>query len=134
MRDQRAETNDILPNSYSARRLFADCINEVDDTKEFLWVAYLDEMYRCMRIDRFEGGLQSTVVPVRAIFRKALLLECFAIVLAHNHPSNNVNPSRKDLRLMKNLLELADAIDCRILDHIIVSRYETKSFRDSGFI
>ena len=66
------------------------------------------------------GGYTATTVDIRTILRYALSKGATALVLAHNHPSNNLKPSRDDDQLTQRLLEACKIVDIRLLDHIII--------------
>lgn len=67
------------------------------------------------------GGVAGTVVDPKLIFGMALKAMASSIILAHNHPSGNVNPSQEDIRLTRKLEEAGNILDISVLDHIILS-------------
>lgn len=81
-----------------------------------------------------KGGITATVADGRIIFKEAILLNSTSIILAHNHPSGNVQPSDSDINLTKNLKEFGKCVDIKILDHIIVADNLYFSFVDNGMI
>ena len=70
----------------------------------------------------------------RVIAKEALLVDATAIILCHNHPSGNINPSHADISLTKRLIESLSLFDIKVLDHIIVSQSETYSLSKAGHI
>ena len=72
-----------------------------------------------------KGGMSSTIVDGKIIFNMALTFQASAIIVSHNHPSGNLNPSSQDLQLTKSLHEFGKYIDLPLLDHII--------FTDNGY-
>jgi len=72
-----------------------------------------------------EGLLNSSLVHPREIFRGAIVATCANIILAHNHPSGNLDPSNEDLAITRKLVEAGKIIDISIFDHLI--------FGDGGF-
>lgn len=80
------------------------------------------------------GGITATVADPRIIFRKALSEDAVAIILFHNHPSGNLQPSRADEELTAKIIQAAKLFDIRILDHLIVSDEGYFSFADEGLI
>ena len=72
-----------------------------------------------------KGGMSSTIVDGKIIFNMALSFQASAIIVSHNHPSGNLNPSSQDLKLTKSLTEFGKYIDLPLLDHII--------FTDNGY-
>lgn len=80
-----------------------------------------------------EGGLTSTIVDVRVIMQTALVSNATTILLAHNHPSGNTHPSGQDDSLTRKIKSACELLDIRLLDHIIVTPYESYySYQDEG--
>lgn len=77
------------------------------------------------------GGMSSTTVDARIVFRSALLLGAASIILAHNHPSGSSTPSAEDRALTKRLVAADDALELPVLDHLILGR-EVFSFAEHG--
>ena len=69
-----------------------------------------------------EGAADEVVLPLRRIVRLALNLEAAGLVLAHNHPSGNAEPSRADLTATRDLVDLCRRLEIAVLDHIVVAR------------
>jgi len=80
------------------------------------------------------GGITGTVADPRVIFKKALAEDAVSIILFHNHPSGNLQPSTADRELTKKITQAAKLLDMRILDHLIVSEEGYFSFADEGLI
>lgn len=80
------------------------------------------------------GGMNSTVVDPKIVFKIALSNGASGIILAHNHPSGGIKPSEQDIRLTKKLKEGADVLDVALLDHIIVGANTYFSFADEGLV
>ncbi|HMK03209.1 MAG TPA: DNA repair protein RadC [Ferruginibacter sp.] len=104
-----------------------------DHTYEVFAVVFLN---RANKINHFEiisrGGITGTVADPRIILKKALEEDATAIVLCHNHPSGNLQPSRADEELTKKIKEAATYFDIKVIDHIIVSEEGYYSFADEG--
>jgi DNA repair protein RadC len=81
-----------------------------------------------------KGGITATIADGRIIFKEAILLNSTSIILAHNHPSGNVQPSDADINLTKNLKEFGKCIDISLLDHLIIADNLYFSFVDNGMI
>jgi DNA repair protein RadC len=106
-----------------------------DYSYEVFCVIFLN---RSNKIKHFEiiskGGMTSTVVDPRIIFRIALEVEATSIVLCHNHPSGNLKPSRYDEELTQKIIQAAKYLDIQVLDHLIVSEEGYFSFADEGLL
>jgi DNA repair protein RadC len=93
---------------------------------------------RANKINHFEiisrGGITGTVADPRIILKKALEEDATSIVLCHNHPSGNLQPSRADEELTKKIKEAASYFDIKVIDHIIVSEEGFYSFADEGIL
>lgn len=102
---------------------------------EVFGVLYLNQSNK---INHFEiiskGGITGTVADPRVILKKALDAECTSLVLCHNHPSGNLNPSRADQELTRKIKTAASYFDIKVLDHLIVSEEGYYSFADEGML
>jgi DNA repair protein RadC len=81
-----------------------------------------------------QGGITGTVADPRLIIVAALKTNAVALMLAHNHPSGSVKPSRQDEDLTSKIKEGAKFLDIQVLDHIIVSSEGYFSFADEGLL
>jgi len=79
-----------------------------------------------------EGGISTTTVDPKKIFKIALEDSASGVILAHNHPSGNLSPSQQDIRLTKRLQEAGYILDIAIIDHLIVGATGFFSFSDDG--
>ena len=80
------------------------------------------------------GGLTATLADPKLVFRAALDHQAAGIVLVHNHPSGNPEPSGKDIALTKKLIEGGKFLDITVLDHIIVAGSSYFSFADEKLL
>ena len=80
------------------------------------------------------GGITGTVVDIRIIL--AIALKCLAsgMILAHTHPSGELNPSRSDKELTLKLKEAAKLMDISLLDHLVITSDTYYSFADEGLL
>lgn len=81
-----------------------------------------------------KGGQAGTVADPKIIFKTALEHNAASIILAHNHPSGNINPSTQDISLTKRMVESGKLLDLLVCDHIIVTNRLYYSFNDEGLI
>ena len=82
-----------------------------------------------------QGSLNASIVHPREVFKRALMQNSNAVILAHNHPSGDVTPSGEDISVTRRLQEAGDILDIKVLDHLIIGaggRY--KSFKEDGII
>lgn len=82
----------------------------------------------------FEGTLNASVFHPREIFRFAIEESANSIVLVHNHPSGDPQPSQEDIRATKQLIEAGNAIGIKVLDHVVIGDGIFVSLKEEGFI
>mgnify|MGYP000915166101 CR=1 FL=1 len=80
------------------------------------------------------GGMTSTVVDGKLLFRYALACQATGFILSHNHPSGNKKASQQDIELTKSLLQFSKCIDIKILDHLIFTDNGYFSFADNDMM
>ena len=80
------------------------------------------------------GGLTAATVDIRIVLREALLSHATHIALTHNHPSGSTRPSREDDRLTENLKKGCEAVQIKLIDHVIVTDGNYYSYADEGRI
>ena len=103
--------------------------------KEYFKVLFLNQAKQVLGYTLIsEGGITETCADVRVILQAALLTNSVAIILAHNHPSGNLKPSRQDMDITKQVRDAAQFMRIKILDHIILSDTEYYSFADEGML
>lgn len=106
-----------------------------DESYEQFWILLLNRANKIIEKHCIsEGGLTGTVADPRKIFKRALEKNAVAMVLCHNHPSGNIQPSEADIKLTKKLVEAGKLIDIDVLDHIIIGSEKFFSFADEGLI
>ena len=104
---------------------------------EVFAVAYLDSACRLLRngVETLqEGTVDRAAVYPRSIVEAALKRQAAALVLAHNHPNGNVEPSEHDKVLTRAIVLAAETVSLRVVDHLVVSPEETFSFRKAGLL
>lgn len=74
------------------------------------------------------------MVSPREIFKEAYLCDAVSIVLLHNHPSNNVIPSKNDFETTKNMIEIGKLLGIKVLDHIIIGQNKYYSLKENDDI
>jgi DNA repair protein RadC len=106
-----------------------------NEINEHFIVLYLNRANRVTGYDTLsEGGINGTVVDPRLVFKKAVENAAVQIILCHNHPSGNLNPSSADKHLTEKLKEGGKFLDITVMDHIIVSETGFYSFADDGLL
>jgi DNA repair protein RadC len=106
-----------------------------DLPQEVFAVIFLNQANRIIHFETVSsGGLTGTVADPRIILKKALDEQAVSIILCHNHPSGNLQPSQADRELTAKIREAARLFDIKLLDHIIVSTEGYLSFADEGLL
>jgi len=134
MRYQRAESPLTLNGLSAARDFFDRCFDSAEPDRESLWVAHVDSRARCVHLSWHEGDETGAAFPMRSIIADAAAHGSAGILLAHNHPSGDGTPSETDLRATRRLASAADALGCRIIDHLIYAKTDVTSFRALGLL
>ena len=106
-----------------------------DHKKEHFIVFYLDS--RSQEIKReivSVGSLNANLIHPREVFEPAVRNLAAQIIIAHNHPSGNTEPSKEDLGITQKLVESGKILGIEILDHIIVAKNSFLSFKEENLI
>jgi len=130
-----------------SRNVFDKAITSPDEVAEYFIPRLRDEMKElflviCLssanKITKYEviseGSLDSTVVHPREVFKVAIENHAKSIILMHNHPSGNVNPSQEDIAMTKKLAEAGKIMDIPVYDHIVVGGNKYTSFAEKKYI
>lgn len=80
------------------------------------------------------GSLNASIAEPREVFREVLKYPTSAVILAHNHPSGNPNPSVEDIKITKNLINAGKILGIDVLDHIIIGDNEFRSLKQDRII
>ena len=81
-----------------------------------------------------KGAINSTLVDIRLVFSTAIKNYATSIIVAHNHPSGNLQPSQADKTLTRKIKEAGILLDIRLLDHVILTEDDYFSFADEGIL
>ncbi len=104
-----------------------------DLTHEEFWLLYLNRSNKILSRHKLsQGGISGTITDVRLIIKKAIELLASSIIICHNHPSGNLDPSEADTRITQKIKEAAGYFDISLLDHIIVTDNGYYSYADNG--
>jgi DNA repair protein RadC len=107
----------------------------------FLWaetekvvVLHVGQAQRLLALSEYPGSADAADLPLRAIIEDALRLGSTGMVLAHNHPSGDAEPSEADLRTSRLLADTARNLGMRLIDHLIFAGEDVRSLRDLGLL
>ncbi|MGA1341058.1 MAG: RadC family protein [Flavobacteriaceae bacterium] len=102
---------------------------------EEFWVLYLNNAHKLLYMHRLsQGGITATYVDIRLLLKEALQRHAVAIVVAHNHPSGQLQPSVQDRELTEKIKKAVELIDIKLLDHLVITQQEYLSFADQHWL
>jgi len=138
-RSQLTERAEVRTPGDAARLIQAD--SRSLEVEQF-WVILLDTKYRLRRPPQSisRGILDACLVHPREVFKEAIRACAAAVVLVHNHPSGDSAPSREDIKLTRQLIEVGRIMDIEVLDHVVVGTPSDRnpngftSLRESGLV
>lgn len=103
------------------------------DIREAMLVLFLNNSNRTLGFSVASiGGLTGTLVDVRLVLRDALLTQSTSMILVHNHPSGNLQPSQADISITEKVSKAGKVMDIKLLDHLIITEDSFYSFADFG--
>lgn len=113
-----------------------DVFNEMRDIrgskKEHFVIFYLDTRHQEIKREIISiGTLNASLVHPREVFEPAIKNTASHIVLAHNHPSGVIQPSKEDIKITESLKKAGEILDIKVIDHIIVSQNEWYSMNQN---
>ena len=101
--------------------------------QEQMRVVLLNTKNRVLGIQMvYQGSLHTTVIRVGELFREAVRNNAAAVIVAHNHPSSETDPSPEDLACTKEIVQAGKLLDCDVLDHLIIGAHNWVSLKDRG--
>ena len=105
------------------------------EEREVFGIILLDSQHGVLGFERlFYGTIDNANVYPREVIKTVLKANAAAVILAHNHPSGNPEPSATDIALTKRLQSALQAIDVRLLDHLVVGGASSVSFAERGLL
>lgn len=110
------------------------------ERQEVLVTLLLDTRFQLILAEKVtKGSVNESLAHPREIFRPALIHSAYAVIVAHNHPSGDPTPSDADRRITRRLMQAAECLGIRLLDHVIIGNSESgrlpyTSFREAGIL
>jgi len=127
--------NESLPIVQSVKDVVMQVSYLREKTREHLMAIYLNARNELLyRKHIFTGTLNASLIHPREIFQEALSQNAASVILVHNHPSGDPEPSQDDLEITKRLIEAGKIMGIDILDHIIISKTKVFSFKEKKLI
>ena len=132
-REAEPVKRDSIRSSQDAFRLFYPIL--CDLSYEELWIALTNNASKVIeKVKISQGGIGETSGDLRFIMKAAINTVCYGIILCHNHPSGNLQPSPQDDMLTSRVGQVAQLMNIKLLDHIIISDNNFYSYADEGRI
>ncbi|MBB6329911.1 DNA repair protein RadC [Chryseobacterium sediminis] len=123
----------IIGNSHDAYIVLRNQLSDLR-TEEF-WAIFLNNNNKVIHVSKLtQGGISQSIVDVRTLYKGALDHFSMGIIIAHNHPSGSLKPSREDIHITKKIKEAGETLSIQLLDHIIVTQDSYFSFSDEGLL
>lgn len=132
---QLSETKELtkINSSADACKLMQSLIGDLPH--EEFWVLLLNNSNKVVyKLQLSKGGLTQTIVDIRLIYKTALEHLATAIILIHNHPSGQLNPSQADNDITQKIKKAGNTLDIKLLDHLIITQKDYFSFADEGIL
>ncbi|WP_312397480.1 RadC family protein [Chryseobacterium sp.] len=135
---RRRASQEVLekPTISSSNSAYLVLKNHLSDlrTEEF-WAIFLNQSNKIIHIAQLtQGGISQSIVDVRILFKTALENFSTGIIIAHNHPSGNLKPSREDIDITQKVKEAGKFLTIQLLDHLIITQNSYFSFSDEGLL
>ena len=120
----KVKNKERITDPSQVAKVFLSILNsesEIDREKEHFWVMGLDSTKRIKYIELVSLGiLNESLVHPREVFRFAILKGVDCIIICHNHPSGEVEPSSQDIKITEKLREAGNIIGIEVIDHLII--------------
>jgi len=121
--------------SKDAERILRSIWGSDINYRESFYALYLNRANKVLGYQLISiGGISGTVVDVRCIYQVALKTLSSGVLIAHNHPSGNSEPSDADIKITKKLKEAGELLDITLLDHLILLPEGYTSIADEGIL
>lgn len=122
-----------ISNSKESFQVLSPFLSDLQ-TEEF-WVLFLNQSNKVIGKTRLSsGGINQSIVDIRVLFKNALEQFATGIIVAHNHPSGNLQPSEADLKITKQISEAGKILNIQLLDHLIITQNSYLSFADENLL
>jgi DNA repair protein RadC len=134
-RRQRSEDALQFKNKITSSKVVFEIMQPIigELPHEEFWVLFLNNSNKVISKSQLsKGGITGTIVDVRLVFKLALESGATGLILCHNHPSGNLNPSDADKEITMKLKVAGDSLDVKVLDHLIITETKYYSFVDEG--
>lgn len=122
-----------INNSKDIAAIFQPLLGDLPH--EEFWILFLNKSNKVIsKMKLSQGGVSGTVTDIRIIMKRAIEHLASGIIVCHNHPSGNLNPSESDIQLTDKIKESGNLLNIQLCDHLIISDNNYYSFADNGLL
>lgn len=130
---QQALKKEKISSSKDAYNIFQPIIGDL--MIEEFWVIYLSRSNKILSKEKIsQGGITGTMVDNRLIFKHAIELNAVSLIISHNHPSGNIQPSNSDIQITHEIKKAGNLLNITLMDHLIVTQTSFFSFADENLL
>lgn len=130
---QEIPERSVIGNSHDAYSILKNQLSDLR-TEEF-WAIFLNNSNKVIYTSQLtQGGISQSIVDVRVLFKTALEHFSTGVIIAHNHPSGSLKPSKEDMNITQKVKEGGKILSIQLLDHIIITQNSYFSFSDAGLL
>ena len=132
-RRRRRNPPDAIREPRAIYNLMHPLVRDLD--REHFYCIHLNTRHVVLEIDLVSvGSLNASIVHPREVFRRAIERSAASIILAHNHPSGDPNPSEDDQEITRRLVKAGEILGIEVLDHLVLANGHFVSFRELGIL
>lgn len=130
---QQALKKEKISSSKDAYNILQPIIGDL--MVEEFWVIYLSRSNKILSKEKIsQGGITGTMVDNRLIFKHAIELNAVSLIISHNHPSGNIQPSNSDIQITHEIKKAGNLLNITLIDHLIVTQTSFFSFADENLL
>lgn len=130
---QRMQRGQAFTDPHASTRFLQDKLAGLE--REVFAAVFVDTRHRLIEyVELFQGTIDGAEVHPREVVRQALRCNAAAVIVAHNHPSGDAEPSAADRAVTARLKQALALVDVRLLDHVIVGGTQARSLAASGHV
>lgn len=130
---QQALKKEKISSSKDAYNILQPIIGDL--MIEEFWVIYLSRSNKILSKEKIsQGGIAGTMVDNRLIFKHAIELNAVSLIISHNHPSGNIQPSNSDIQITHEIKKAGNLLNIILVDHLIVTQTSFFSFADENLL
>lgn len=130
---QEVPEKPVISSSRTAYEIFRNHLSDLR-TEEF-WAIFLNRSNKVIHFTQLtQGGINQSIVDIRVLFKTALDHFSTGIIIAHNHPSGSLQPSREDIEITRKIKTAGETMNIQLLDHLIITQNSYFSFSDDGLL